>query len=387
MAKLIKKELLKKILFSIVFVIVLLKFPVVVSAATVDKETTGLKQEDIDYSQIQTVIDQALSDNNRFDFMDYVTELISGKRTFSITGILDDLKQVVSGEIKSNLSTFTGLISIAVIAAVFTNFSYAFQNKQIAETGFYVAYLLLFSVLTGSFITASTMAAQTISSLLNFMKALVPAYFMAVAFSTGAGTSVVYYQATLVLITFVNVLLIKIIIPLINIYLVITMANNLSKEDMLSKFTELLETIMNWGLKTLLGVVIGFNAVQGLITPVSDKMKKTMILKAAESIPGVGDIFSGAAESVIGAGILLKNAIGVAGVVVIVSLCAVPVIKLAVMTLIYKVSSAAVQPISDKRMLQCISASADACLLLLQTVLVGAILFIITITIVAATTT
>ncbi|WOO36185.1 stage III sporulation protein AE [Anaerocolumna sp. AGMB13020] len=375
-----------KVLVSIAFIMMLLQFPAVVTAAEKD-ETSGLNQKDIDYTQIQSVIDQALSEDNNFDFMEYVTDLISGKRTFSITGILDDLKEVVSGEVKSNLSTFTGLISIAVLAAVFTNFSYAFQNMQVAETGFYVAYLLLFSVLTGSFITASTMAAQTISSLLDFMKAMVPAYFMAVAFSTGAGTSMVYYQTTLVLITFVNVLLVKIIIPLINIYLVVTMANNLSKEDMLSKFTELLETIINWGLKTLLGVVIGFNTVQGLITPVSDKMKKSMVLKAAESIPGVGDIFSGAAESVIGAGILLKNAIGVAGVVVIVSLCAVPVIKLAVMTLIYKVSSAAVQPISDKRMLKCISASADACLLLLQTVLVGAILFVITITIVAATTT
>lgn len=385
MTKRKKDGLLKKVLIYIAFM-VLLQFPMVASAAETD-ETSGLNQKDIDYTQIQSVIDQALSEDNNFDFMEYVTDLISGKRTFSITGILDDLKEVVSGEVKSNLSTFTGLISIAVIAAVFTNFSYAFQNMQVAETGFYVAYLLLFSVLTGSFITASTMAAQTISSLLDFMKAMVPAYFMAVAFSTGAGTSMVYYQTTLVLITFVNVLLVKIIIPLINIYLVVTMANNLSKEDMLSKFTELLETIINWGLKTLLGVVIGFNTVQGLITPVSDKIKKSMVLKAAESIPGVGDIFSGAAESVIGAGILLKNAIGVAGVVVIVSLCTVPVIKLAVMTLIYKVSSAAVQPISDKRMLKCISASADACLLLLQTVLVGAILFVITITIVAATTT
>ncbi len=386
MTKRKKDGLLKKVLIYIAFIMMLLQFPMVASAAETD-ETSGLNQKDIDYTQIQSVIDQALSEDNNFDFMEYVTDLISGKRTFSITGILDDLKEVVSGEVKSNLSTFTGLISIAVIAAVFTNFSYAFQNMQVAETGFYVAYLLLFSVLTGSFITASTMAAQTISSLLDFMKAMVPAYFMAVAFSTGAGTSMVYYQTTLVLITFVNVLLVKIIIPLINIYLVVTMANNLSKEDMLSKFTELLETIINWGLKTLLGVVIGFNTVQGLIMPVSDKIKKSMVLKAAESIPGVGDIFSGAAESVIGAGILLKNAIGVAGVVVIVSLCTVPVIKLAVMTLIYKVSSAAVQPISDKRMLKCISASADACLLLLQTVLVGAILFVITITIVAATTT
>jgi len=328
MTKRKKDGLLKKVLIYIAFM-VLLQFPMVASAAEKD-ETSGLNQKDIDYTQIQSVIDQALSEDNNFDFMEYVTDLISGKRTFSITGILDDLKEVVSGEVKSNLSTFTGLISIAVIAAVFTNFSYAFQNMQVAETGFYVAYLLLFSVLTGSFITASTMAAQTISSLLDFMKAMVPAYFMAVAFSTGAGTSMVYYQTTLVLITFVNVLLVKIIIPLINIYLVVTMANNLSKEDMLSKFTELLETIINWGLKTLLGVVIGFNTVQGLITPVSDKIKKSMVLKAAESIPGVGDIFSGAAESVIGAGILLKNAIGVAGGWGVVSLCQMRVFSAAV---------------------------------------------------------
>ncbi|MDF2873241.1 MAG: sporulation stage protein, partial [Anaerocolumna sp.] len=160
-----KKDVLwKKVLIYIAFVMMLLQFPIAASAAETD-ETSGLKQKDIDYTQIQSVIDQALSDDNNFNFMEYVTDLISGKRTFSITGILDDLKQVVTGEVKSNLSTFTGLISIAVIAAVFTNFSYAFHNMQVAETGFYVAYLLLFSVLTGSFITASTMAAQTISSL------------------------------------------------------------------------------------------------------------------------------------------------------------------------------------------------------------------------------
>ncbi len=376
---------MRKAILCVIFVLLFLMVSQTKVFAASDKLSQG--SEDIDFSQIQSVIDDTLSTDNKFDFMDYVNDLITGRKTFSITGILDDLKQVVANEIKNNISTFTGLISIAVIAAVFTNFSYAFHNVQVADTGFYVAYLLLFSILTGSFITASSMAAQTLSSLLELMKALVPSYFIAVAFSTGAGTSMVYYQITLFLITFVDVLLIKIIIPMINIYLVISMANNLSKEDLLSKLTELLETVMSWGLKTLVGVVVGFNAVQGLITPVSDKMKKSLLFKAAGAVPGVGDIFGTVAESVLGAGVLLKNAIGVTGVVVIIILCAVPVIKLAVMTLIYKVSSAAVQPISDKRMLKCISASADACMFLLQTVIVGAVLFIITITIVAATTT
>ena len=92
------------------------------------------------------------------------------------------------------------------------------------------------------------------------------------------------------------------------------------------------------------------------------------------------------AETVIGAGMLLKNAIGVAGLVVIIIICAVPIIQLIVVTLIYKFSGAALQPISDKRIIECISASAKSAEMLLQCVIVGAILFLLSITIVAIST-
>lgn len=357
-----------------------------VAAQSVTKESNENLAE-IDYDEIQNVINDVLQSEKKLNFGDYVMSLVSGEKKFSLEQIGNDLKDTVSNEIHDNLHTFTGLISIAVIAAVFSNFSYAFQSTQIAETGFYVAYLLLFSVLTASFIAAANLASNTISSILEFMKALVPAYFLSVAFASSAGTSMVFYQVALFLITFVDIILLRIIIPLINIYLVISMANNLSKDDMLSKLTDLISTVIGWSLKTLLGLVIGFNAIQGLILPVADGIKRSALTKIAGAIPGVGGVFGSVAESVIGAGVLLKNAIGVAGVIVIVTICMVPIIKLAVTTLIYRVSGAAVQPISDKRMLKCITASADASLLLLQTVLTSAVLFLLTITIVAATTT
>lgn len=372
--------------YILIFIILIFINDTRVSAQGDVKNNTDSLTE-IDYNEIQTVINEVLQSNKKLSFQDYVMSLISGEREFSLEQIGKDIKETVSNEIHDNITTFTGLISIAVIAAVFTNFSYAFQSTQIAETGFYVAYLLLFSVLTASFIAAANIASTTISAILEFMKALVPAYFLSVAFASSAGTSMVFYQVALFLITFVDVLLVRIIIPLINIYLVISMANNLSKDDMLSKLTDLISTIISWSLKTLLGFVIGFNAIQGLIRPVADNIKRSALTKIAGAIPGVGGVFGSVAESVIGAGVLLKNAIGVAGVIVIITICAIPIIKLAVTTLIYRVSGAAVQPISDKRMLKCITASAEASLLLLQTVLTSAILFLLTITIVAATTT
>jgi stage III sporulation protein AE len=341
---------------------------------------------EMDYSEIQKVIDDIMSYGNKFDFGSYVEKLINGEVKFSIVDIGLQLISSVKGEIKANISTFGRLISIALVAALFTNLSMAFKNSQVSETGYYVTYLLLFGLLASTFVTASKIASETIQSILEFMKVLAPSYFLAVGFSTGSATSMVYYEATLMLIAAVDLILIRVVIPFIDFYLIISLANNLSKEDMLSKLAGLFGSIIHWLLKSLLAGVIGLGAIQGLIVPVADRVKRSALLKASAAIPGIGDAVEGATETVIGAGILLKNAIGVAGLVVIITICAVPFLKLFMIAMIYKAGSAVLQPISDKRVVECISASAKSSGMLLKSVFVGAVLFLLSITIAAVTT-
>jgi stage III sporulation protein AE len=311
---------------------------------------------------------------------------MSGEEAFSLSAIGNKLVQSISGEFKAHITTFGRLISIALIAAIFTNLSMAFKYHQVSETGYYVTYLLLFGLLISSFISASHIASTVIREILDFMKALVPAYFMSVAFCSGSLSSFTFYKVALILITLVDFIIIKVLIPMVNFYLIIVLANNLSKEDMLSKLAGLLELIIKWTLRSLLAAVIGFQAIQGLIVPVADQVKRSTVFKASSALPGVGNAIGSVAETVIGAGILLKNAIGVAGLVVIIVICSIPMVQLTVVTLIYRFSSAALQPISDKRIIECISASAKSAEMLLQCVLVGAILFLLTITIVAIST-
>ena len=312
--------------------------------------------------------------------------MVSGQESFSLSDIGEKLIKSIKSEIKGNINIFGKLIAIAVLAAIFTNFSMAFKNNQVSETGYYVTHLLLQGLLMSSFVSASQVASRAIGSLLDFMKVLVPAYFISVGFCSGSTTSLVYYEASLFLITAADYILIKVIIPLINFYLVIALINNISKEDMLSKLAGVISTIVDWGLKSLLAAVIGFNGIQGLIVPVADRIKKSALLKASEAIPGVGNAIGGVAETMLGAGYLLKNAIGVAGLVMIITICAIPIIKLVVVNLIYRFGCAALQPISDKRVIECVSASAKSSGLLLQTVFTGAVLFMLTITIVAVST-
>ncbi|NLK75836.1 MAG: stage III sporulation protein AF [Clostridiales bacterium] len=346
----------------------------------------GPVNNNIDYDGIQDVIDDILSHETEFDFNEYVERLVSGQESFSLSDIGEKLIKSIKSEIKGNINIFGKLIAIAVLAAIFTNFSMAFKNNQVSETGYYVTHLLLQGLLMSSFVSASQVASRAIGSLLDFMKVLVPAYFISVGFCSGSTTSLVYYEASLFLITAADYILIKVIIPLINFYLVIALINNISKEDMLSKLAGVISTIVDWGLKSLLAAVIGFNGIQGLIVPVADRIKKSALLKASEAIPGVGNAIGGVAETMLGAGYLLKNAIGVAGLVMIITICAIPIIKLVVVNLIYRFGCAALQPISDKRVIECVSASAKSSGLLLQTVFTGAVLFMLTITIVAVST-
>lgn len=342
--------------------------------------------DDINYDDIQEAIDNIMEREETIDFCDYVGKLMSGEETFSLSAIGNKLIQSIKGEISAHAATFGRLISIALIAAIFTNLSMAFKYNQVSETGYYVTYLLLFGLLISSFINASKIASTVIYQVLDFMKALVPAYYMSVAFCSGSMSSFAFYKVALVLITLVDFIIIKAVIPLVNFYLIIVLANNLSKEDMLSKLAGLLETIIKWTLRSLLAAVIGFQAIQGLIVPVADQVKRSVVFRASSALPGVGNTIGSVAETVIGSGVLLKNAIGVAGLVVIIIICSIPIIQLVLVTLIYKFSSAALQPISDKRIIECISASAKSAQMLLQCVVVGAILFLISITIVAIST-
>ena len=89
---------------------------------------------------------------------------------------------------------------------------------------------------------------------------------------------------------------------------------------------------------------------------------------------------------VVGSGVLIKNGIGAAALVVILVLCAVPVVKLTVLTLMYRLAAAVIQPISDPRMVRCVSSVGDGIQMLLKTACSAALLFFITIALVCSFT-
>ena len=150
--------------------------------------------------------------------------------------------------------------------------------------------------------------------------------------------------------------------------------------------TELLKTGIQWGTRSLIGLVLGFQLIQGMVLPYADAVKSVGVQKLLQVIPGVGAGAGAVTKLILGSGVLIKNTMGAAAVLILVLLSLIPVLKLVVLLVMYRTVAAVLEPVADKRLVGCISGVADGQKLLLGLVTSGLLLFIITIALICTGT-
>ncbi|GKH32729.1 stage III sporulation protein AE [Muricomes sp. OA1] len=340
---------------------------------------------EFDFSEIDNSL-QKIFPEEKMDFKSLVTALIEGDGKNAGELIMDFISDQFAYEFRYNRQNLAYMLLIAVIAAIFTNFSNAFQNRQVSEISFYVLYILLITMCLNAFRIAMSGIEGHLETLLDFMRVLCPSYFLAVAIASGSSSSLIFYNIVLFLIYVVEVLILRFLLPVINIYIMVQVLNYLAGEEYLSQFAELLSKMVTWILKTLVTCVIGINVIQGMLAPAIDALKRSALTKTAEAIPGIGNAIGGVTDVVLGTAVLIKNGIGMAGAAVMIAICAIPIVQMALMTLMYKLTAALVQPVSDKRITGCISSVSQGYELLMKVVFSTGLLFLLTIAVVTAST-
>lgn len=338
--------------------------------------------EESDLSEMQKILDENLVGVD-FQIDTFIRKVWKGEISLSAENIINEIKKNIQQELEYNRRLWLQCFLIVVAAGIFTNFSMVFKNGQVGETGFYISYLFLFTILLGAFYSVFTMVERSVALLLTFMKALLPVYFLMMAGTNGAGVAAPMYQSSLWVIGILELVVAKIVLPAIEIFFMLSLVNQFSKEDKLSKMTEFLESAIKWSLKGIMGLVLGMHSVEVMLLPAIGKVKQNAIIKTGSAIPVFGDAFESVTETVYGVASLLKNAIGVSGIIGILLLCAVPVIKIFVYTVVYKVGTAILQPISEKRIWNCLNGVASTSGLLLYLELMCVLLFSVTIIILA----
>ena len=355
------------------------------AAGSQEKEDKTTEEEDAaelsldalgDFSDIEKAVSDALNVQTSISFKAILQELMTGSLADAGKMLGQMIKEQISGGIYENQQMLFKIACFAVIGAIFTNFAMAFSKEQVAETGFYLTYTLLMTLMMTSFMMTSAIITNALKSLTGFMKVLLPTFCAALTFTTGSLLAGAYYELMMAAIAIADWLMSTLIMKLIQVYVLTALVNHISKEDYLSKLSELLALLIRWSIRTVVGVILGINILQTMLLPAIDRAKGTAAYKLISAVPGIGAAMNTALGAVIGSGVLIRNVLGIGSLIVILLICAVPVVRVCMVFLSYKVVQAVIQPVTDKRLLEGMESMTQGVGMLFQ-VLIGCVLMFI----------
>ncbi|MDO4260462.1 MAG: stage III sporulation protein AE [Eubacteriales bacterium] len=332
---------------------------------------------EIDFGELQEVLDEMLG--GVVNFQDMAEKGASGESIFSWSSLAEAFQKLLFRELLEQKQLWVHILILAVAAAVLIHFADVFQNKNVSQISFCMIYMILFLILIASFRSSLQVAEHVLGAMRSFMTALAPAYFLAMMLTSYTMSAGVYYEFILLLVSALQRFLELFVLPCVEIYVLLVLANHLSKEARLGRFAELMELLVGWSLKAALAIVMGFHMIQGMISPAADAFRAMSVSRGLQMVPGVGDVSGSVTDMVLGSAMLIKNGVGAAALAALILLCMVPLVKLGIIMAVYYLLAAVLQPVSDERITGCLAGMACGMRLLFQTVFTVLVLFLLTV--------
>ena len=317
---------------------------------------------------------------------DVIRRLITGQFSFSWSDMLKALIRVFFGEFNLNLVMIAKIMIIAVICGIFRNMNDSFKNSSVGEIGYFVCYSVVMILIIQSFLSILSVGKTSIDNMSGFMQLLFP-LLLGLLTSMGNFSSVTIMQPAIgMIVGTVGAVLTNFVFPLITLSAVIILVNQISKRIQIQKLGKLLNSLCSWTLAFIFTIFISVLAIQGALTASIDGISiRTAKFAVDTFVPIVGKMFSQSLDTIVGCALLVKNAVGAAGLIILVLICLAPAVKIFSLLFLYKLAGALLEPITDERIVESLNGIGNVLSILLITVLGIAIMFFMTVALLIAT--
>ena len=310
-----------------------------------------------------------------------LNEAIEGNLNHS--KLIGFLFKILGNEVKNAVTTVGIILVIIVIHSILKSISDGLENQEISKVIFYVEYILIVTLIMANFADIIKMAVGAISSLVDITNLLIP-ILITLMLTTGSIVSAGVVQPILLFaVSFIGNIINSLVVPILMISTVLSIISNISDKVQIGKLSKFFKSSVVWTLGVLLTLFVGILSLEGSLSSSVDGITaKTVKAATSTVIPVVGKVLGDSVDTVLGCAGILKNACGVLGVVIIIAICAMPIIKLTILTAVYKLAGAAVEPIADEKIVKLLEQMGDTFKILLAILFSVSTLLIIGITIV-----
>ncbi|MBQ2114513.1 MAG: stage III sporulation protein AE [Selenomonadales bacterium] len=315
--------------------------------------------------------------------LDMVRRIATEGITFAPETWARALQQIFFREFTSQLHLLGKLLFLAVLCVLMQQLQHSFRSSEIAVLSYSICFIFLLIIGMKAFTSAVMLAEQTIDAMIGFMEALLPLLLFLLT-AVGAITSAALFTPLMLFaVNVLGVLMKTVILPMFLLTAVLDSLNYFSRTYRLGQLASLIRQggmiLFGFGMMLFTGLL----GVQGVSGGIADGLGlRTAKFAVGNFVPLVGKMFADSVDVIFGASLILKNAVGIFGMVTVATVCLVPLIKLLVLAFLMKAGGALIQPMGEERLASCLTQLGTHILLLFAVTLSVALIFFLTITII-----
>lgn len=345
----------------------------------------GLDQNQlsIDTGEIDDFVREIFKENHMElggDLKELATKIVKGEKILPRENIMKSISSVFFSELKLSLSLLSKILVVTIASTILTNLQTSFERSSIAQLANYITYILIAIMVITSFTQIMEMARTSIGKMTSLMQVLLPVLLTLLVIAGGPNTKIVFHPMILAAVNVLGIMIKNIIFPLIYFSFIISILSNLSEKTELGKLSEIGRQIATFIISAAFTIFIGILTIYGLSTKIDGISIRTAKFAVDTFVPIVGGFLSDAVDAVIGSTTILKNGIGIVGLLVLILIILTPIIKLTVLLLVFLVTGAVIEPIASKNITDFFGDISKTVLLILVSLLSIGIMFFITIT-------
>jgi stage III sporulation protein AE len=384
--------------FLLMFFVLYLWFPPAVCAAV--EETTppanemrdelirsqlrSLQTEEIEtlWRQLQTEYGKYFSGGTPPSLLD---ALFSHSEKWSMKEVLLALAKYFFHEVLYNGELLGAIIVLTVFSILLQTLQTAFENNQVSKVAYAIVFMVIIVMAVQSFRVAVQAAEGAIHGMIDVMLALMPLLMTLLATMGNIGSVTLFHPLIIFMIHVIGTVIYTIIFPLLFFSTILSIVSSLSDPYKLNQLAGLMRKISVAGLGGLLTIFLGVISIQGATASVADGITiRTAKYITGNFVPVIGRTISEAADTVVGASLLVKNTVGLAGVIILLLVFVFPALKILSLAFIYNFSAAVMQPLGNSTVIESLSTIGRTLIYVFAALTTVGLMFFLAITIIVA---
>lgn len=306
---------------------------------------------DLDFSELEDILNNSEGGQDLFggmSFLEKLASIINGDFAEDSSSVWEALLNLIFDNLLAFLPIIATVIAVSILGGMIQNLKPNLSGKSIGSVIHFVTYGVVIILIFTIVMRMVSISANTINSIKTQMDAVFP-ILLTMLTAVGGTVSVSVYQPAMALLSSLIIsIFTMVLMPLFLISTVLSLVSNLSNNVKLDKFIGFLNSLFKWIVGIVFTIFIGFSAIQGITAGSIDGLSiKTAKFAIKSYVPIVGSYISDGFYIVLASSSLIKNAVGAAGLFLLVGTILSPIIELIIFMLALKLMAGIIEPLGD----------------------------------------